>query len=248
MQRPIVIAVAIVVVLGAALFLWWGRDAPPEVPAPAPEPAAPVQEEPQEEADLDADLPPLEASDDLVRQLARRLTDDPALAAAVVPDGLLRRFVAATHAVSRGRSPRRPLSHMEPEESFRVAGEGEELVMSPESTGRYEPWADLIVSLDAASTVEVYRRLEPLVDRAYRELGDPRAEFDDTLLRAIDHLLAAPVPEERIRIEDTGYEYLFADPELEEASPAQKHLLRMGAARARAVQAKLREIRAELGG
>ena len=50
-----------------------------------------------------------------------------------------------------------------------------------------------------------------------------------------------------ISFEQGGTTYLMVDPLLEELSPAQKHLLRMGPENLQLIQAKLREIALALG-
>ncbi|GAH52328.1 unnamed protein product, partial [marine sediment metagenome] len=71
--------------------------------------------------------------------------------------------------------------------------------------------------------------------------------FDKTLTVAIVELLKAPVVEGDILLEAKVVSYKMADPELENLSEAQKHLIRMGPENVRKIQAKLREIGLALG-
>src|SRR5438094_661952 len=96
-------------------------------------------------------------------------------------------------------------------------------------------------------TVEVYRRLQPLCEDAYRGLGKPQGRFDDVLVKAIRTLLATPVVEGDVELTPKVITYAFADPALEGLSPAQKHLLRMGPKNERAIQAELRALATALG-
>lgn len=92
-------------------------------------------------------------------------------------------------------------------------------------------------------TAELYRRLRPLFEEAYRDLGFRQGSFDGALARAVESLLAVSVPDGPIEVVPAGANaYEYRDPELEELSPARKHLLRMGPENARRVQAKLREL------
>jgi hypothetical protein len=99
-----------------------------------------------------------------------------------------------------------------------------------------------VVSLDTEGTAEQYRRLRPLFQEAYRDLGF-RTSFDAALAGAVEMLLAVPVPQGPVELERAGVgAYEYRDPELEGLSPAQKHLLRMGPRNIERVQAKLRHL------
>ena len=64
--------------------------------------------------------------------------------------------------------------------------------------------------------------------------------FDDTLVRAISELLAAPVVEGGAELAPGVTTFEFADLELESLSPVQKQLLRTGPHNVQRVQKKLR--------
>jgi hypothetical protein len=92
----------------------------------------------------------------------------------------------------------------------------------------------------------LYRQFYPLFQRAYEDLGYPKAYFNDRLIAVIDHLLAAPRTPALVKLTQPKVLYEFADPELQSRSSGQKILLRMGNENAARVKAKLRELRAEL--
>ena len=89
--------------------------------------------------------------------------------------------------------------------------------------------------------------MKPTITKAYRELGYPEADFDDTMRRAIAQMLAVPVVEGNIELQEEVVTFSMTDPDLEKLNPAQKHLLRMGPGNVQAIQAKLREIAGYLG-
>lgn len=242
--------VAIVAVIVAVLAGWWllrgrgGEEAEPvavEEPPPATQ-AAPAAEEPVEEEPL----PPLDASDRYVAERAGELSSRPELARWLTTENLARRFVAAADNVSRGVSPRPNLPALVTG-GYRVEEVDGTVHGDPAGYRRYDTVAGIFASLDVDGAARLYRRLSPLFDQAYRDLGYPDADFDDTLRRAIDHLLAAPVPPASPVLEPVGGGgYAYADPDLEALSPAQKHLLRAGPDNVRKIQTQLRALRAAL--
>ena len=88
--------------------------------------------------------------------------------------------------------------------------------------------------------------MEPLLDEAYREIAPPGADFRDALSEAIDRVLEVEVPALSPELDEAVLSYRYADPDLEELSPAEKHLLRLGPERAARVQTKLQFLRAGL--
>jgi hypothetical protein len=191
-------------------------------------------------------LPPLAGSDPFVRRLVGGLASHPQLAAWLVGDDLARRFVVAVVAVAEGRSPSKPLEPLTPPGGFRSRTEGGRLIVDPSSFERYDLATEVFVSIDTAGAAEAYRRLHPLFDQAYREVGDPASTFDATLSRAIATLVAVPIPEGPVELVDQGGSYHFADRGLEQRTVAEKHLLRIGPDNARRIQAKLSELAAAL--
>lgn len=253
-RSPWVWVAALVVVLAAGGGIaWWllRGDAEPEPVAgteepapvePAPEVVEPVEEEPLE-------LPPLSASDEVVRRLVARLSSQPVLASWLATEDLVERFVVAVDNVAVGVVPRKEVEPLAPEGGFRATeADGGAARVDPASWERYDPAAAVVASLDPRGTATLYRRLGPLIDEAARKrLGYGAERFDQTLRRAILHLLETPVPAEAPALERETLTYRYADERLEELSEAQKQLLRMGPQNQRRVQAKLRALARELG-
>jgi len=245
------IVLAAVVILVAAYAVWrTTREAPPAQPLAAtqaaPDPAATAPASPLATHPALA-LPALEASDELVRTLAARLSAHPRLAAWLANEALVRRFVAAVVNLAAGESPAPHLRFLTPSEPFRVRATAAGTTIDPASYRRYDALTELFVSLDTAGCAELYRDLHPLLDAAYAELGYPGTTFDETLSRAIARILAVHFPEEppALRLKVTTYE--LEDPQLEQRTAAEKHLLRLGPQNLGRVQAKLRELAAALG-
>jgi hypothetical protein len=233
------------------LWLYLGREGPsPTPPAPIAESEAPSAPEPAtgEAPDVEekVKLPPLVESDPFLRDLLRKLSDHPLLASFLEADDLVRKIVVSVANVAEGTSPKKQLIHIRPEEPFTALATAERVVLDPASYRRYDPAAALFSSLDAAVLAGLYRTLEPLFEEAHAELGLPARGFRETLARAIDVLLAAPVVEGPIRLRAVSVNYAFEDRAIEKLSPAQKHLVRMGPENSRKVQKKLAELKSVL--
>jgi hypothetical protein len=215
--------------------------APTAPAAKAPEPSAPLGGEPEA-----VEVPPLDESDGVVRDLVREISTHPRVLAWLATDGLIRNFAVVVENVASGQTPARHLQVLRPTSAFSTTGSDADLRIDPASYDRYSPIADAVASVDAQSAARLYATLKPRIEEAHREFGPE--PFDRTLERAIVRLLETPIPSGNERLLPKGANaYQFADPQLEALSPAQKLLLRMGPRNARIVQDKLREIARALG-
>jgi hypothetical protein len=261
----IVPALVIAVIGGsAAAYIWWtlrgpqfgpGSEPPPAAqasaePAPAPAPAAPPEPrhplpaaEPQAKARA---LPTLDMSDSMARESLAELFSREDFAQLFLPVNLVRRIVATIDNLPREAAPRRMMPVKPVPGAFAVAGQGEAAVLDRANFARYAPYVRALASVDARVLVAAYVHAYPLFQRAYRELGYPQGHFNDRLIEAIDDMLAAPEIDAPIKLLRPKVLYEFADPDLETRSAGQKILLRMGAANAVQVKAKLRAIRREI--
>nr|WP_240672367.1 DUF3014 domain-containing protein [Corallococcus coralloides] len=235
----ILVALMVVGVVGSYFGLRRQSEAPPVVTAP------PVVDAGVAEVPAEVSLP---ESDGRIRDLVGKLSVDPELAKWLQERDLARRFTASVSNIAEGESPRASLLFMAPVGAFQVgaAGANGRSEIAPLSYARYDLVARALGSLDASGAATVYRELKPLIDQAYREIAPPDQGFETAFGRAIQHLLAVPVPEGPVEVEPKGALYVYASPELEGLSKAQKHLLRMGPGNMRLIQAKLRELRTAL--
>lgn len=241
-----VLVAAVLVALGVGAYFVIQRFRGPGPPAAPNPPAAAVEETAPPPAVPDGPLPALDASDTLVRELVRALSANPDLAAWLATEGLIRRVTVVVDNVAEGVSPAKHLAVAAPAEAFAVEGGEGDAVIAAASYRRYDRIAAAADGLDAAGVARLYRRLEPLFDQAYADLGYPGRRFRDTLAKAIRSLLAVPVPPARAAVEPGVRSYLYRDPRLEGLTAAQKQLLRMGPDNVRRIQARLREIAAAL--
>ncbi len=246
---PIVIFLLVVAFLAGGVFLFLHYfDRAPELPESPPAPATtpPPPPPPPEPAAPTVELPPLDVSDEFTRRLVEGLSSHPQLAAWLVPEDLVRRFVATIDNVARGEDPRPHLRFLDPGQGFEVGFEGDRMMIDERSFERYDLVTEVFTSLDTDSSVRLYRELSPLIDEAYRELGYPAGDFDQVMQRAIRRILDAPVPARPLEVEPRLKGYRFKSPAFENLGAIEKQLLRMGPANVRKIQSKLRLIRTAL--
>jgi len=237
-----------VVVSGIAGILWFASNITGEAPdpplaevtqisvptpAPTPSPLRPAGNP----------LPMIPDADELLRSLATDLSAHPKLAAWLLNDRLVRRFVASVIAIAGGYSPRDELDFLQPIRPFIVLDdESSGLVIAPGSYQRYDTAAEVFTSLDTRGLIQLFHELKPAIDRAHSDLSWGDVDFEGRLREAVDHLLDVSVPSGQLAVERRVLTYSFADDRLEHLSDAQRQLLRMGPHNARRVQAKLHEL------
>lgn len=281
-RGPRILGAIVVIALAALAWWWWGqRQAPlvgteqPPASAPAapgtseaagaPGPAAPGEAgepataatEPEIEHPVPApeDAAPM-ASGDIAGALADWLGRQQA-DAFLQTDEFARRFVATVDNLGRSYAPASLWPVNPTSGRFTVQAQDHGTVIAADNASRYTPLVSLAEAIDVPRAVTLYVRMYPLLQRAYEELGFPKAYFNDRLIQVIDLLLASPEPEAPIAVrlvEVKGPEpslrpwvrYEFADPALESLAAGQKIMVRVGAAHERRLKARLRALRAEL--
>jgi len=244
----IVVAV-LIAAAGAAAYLalaWRPRPAPPRAAASA----APVAPDPSPSLGGTGEpitVPPLDASDTVVRTLVQALSESPAVMAWLPTHGLIRNFTVAVANIADGATPARHLGILRPTSPFRIVGRDGNITVDPRSYERYGGIADAVASFDPAGAARLYATLKPRIEEAHRELGSGDQSFDRTLERAIVALLNTPVVDAPPRLKPMGIGYGYADERLESLTAAQKQLLRMGPRNVRVIKARLREVGLALG-
>ncbi|MGH9144001.1 MAG: DUF3014 domain-containing protein [Vicinamibacterales bacterium] len=249
-RRPIGVWIAVallIIAVGAAgyvAFVWRAPAAPARTATPAPvaSPASPPlggKGEPMT-------LPPLDATDTLVRTLVQGLTESPAVMAWLPTTGLIRNFTVVVANIAEGPTPAKHVKVLRPATPFRTVSRGGSTFVDPRSYDRYTTIADAVASVDPGGAAKLYATLKPRIEDAQRDLGTADS-FDRTLERAIVVLLSTPAIDGSERLRPKGIGYGYADDRLESLTPAQKQLLRMGPRNVRVIKAKLREIAVALG-
>jgi hypothetical protein len=250
------------IAIAGAVMWWFSTQAPrpgAEVPvAPAPQPPAsssvvaaePAIQHPVEEAE-----PPLGAAE--VDRALADLLGRKAVTTFLQAGDFPRRFVATVDNFGRAHAPASLWPVNPTGGRFTVEEREGGPVIAAGNAARYMPFVRLAESIDAARAARLYARMYPLLQRAYQELGYPKRYFNDRLVAVIDQLLATPVVEYPVQVrlvevkgpiasERPWVRYEYADPALESLTAGQKILVRVGAANARRLKAKLAEVRAQL--
>lgn len=243
---------AVCLIIGAALIAFFVVRPSPGPGAASSDPAIPAKETPQARGPLGPDveprdLPPLDLTDPVVRELLSALSSRPELAAWLATDGLIRNFVASVDAVANGGTPTSHLRALAPARPFTADARGSRVVIDARSYQRYDGIAATVASLDADGLARAYATLRPRMQDAYRELGYPDGDVDRAVERALARLLDTPVLEGETEVQRAPVLYQFVDPRIERLSPAQKQLLRMGPRNQRVIQDKLRAVGQALG-
>jgi hypothetical protein len=238
---------AAVLIAAAAIAAFIAFRHRPSAPVPAVERA---QTPKPENRPLGGDaapivLPPLNETDTLVRELVKKISSHPRIAAWLATNDLIRSFTIAVTNVAEGKTPARQLPMVRPSSGFRILERGGNLIIDPRSYERYDALAAAAASMDADGSARLYATLKPRIEEASRELGV--SPFDRRFERTIVLLLSTPVVDGPIRVEPRGIGYGFADPKLEALTGGQKQLLRMGPRNMRVVQTSLRAIALALG-
>jgi hypothetical protein len=246
---PTVAVVLLIAAVGAAIYVafrWQPAHAPSTAlspAAPAVTTAAPALGAPGEAVTI----PPLDASDSVVRTLVQALSESPAVVAWLPTNGLIRNFTVVVANIAEGATPAKHLKSLRPPSAFRIVERGGDTYVDPRGYDRYAAIADAVASIDPAAAARLYGTLKPRIEEAHRELGVQNASFDRTLTRAIVALLETPILDTPPRLKPKGIGYAYADERLEELSAAQRQLLRMGPRNGRVIKSRLREIALALG-
>ncbi len=248
-MQPRIVAIVVVVVLVLAGLVYWAvrsdeASAPksppaaqPEIEAPAPAPE-PTMTEPA--VPTPPPLPPLNDSDDFVREQVRGLSER--LDDWMTRDDLVRRFAVVVDNAALGEIPRRQLAFLAPSGKYPVREDGERLFVDPAGYARFDGVVDNVVSLPPEQAATLLRTMAPLLRESLAELGHREPDPVAAVKAGIRQALQTPEPDGEIELVQPKVFYQYADPGLESLPPLQKQLLRMGPDNLAKLKAYLREL------
>jgi hypothetical protein len=243
----IVVAVFVIIAAIVTYVAVSKRRSAGQVAATPPKAAAKAPDRPLGGEPAAISVPPLDQTDQLVRELVKQLSAQPTVAAWLMSDGLIRNFAVVVSNVAEGPTPAVHLRGLRPTAGFKVTDRSGRLSIDTHSYDRYDRFAAAAASIDPAGAARLYATLKPRIEEAHRDLGTG-VPFDRTLERAIVTLLKTPIVPDPIAVRpEGGTGYAFVDPALEALTPAQKQLLRTGSANVRAIQIWLRSVALALG-
>jgi hypothetical protein len=259
-DKPIIWGAAAVVVAGAiALYLYAHRgpratpaaSAPQQVTEPAalpPVASAPVIEHPVPISSAPGSAPPpaLDQSDQSFHATLTALPGAQALEKVLVPDNIIRNIVVTVDNLSKKKvaPDKRPIKATSGQ--FITRGTGDQLSISPDNYARYQPFIEVVKTVDTDQLVQMYYHFYPLFQTAFDDLGYQDGYFNDHLIALIDHLLATPDVSGPVPLVQPNVMYLYADPALEALSAGQKTLIRMGPTNEALVKARLKDLKTKL--
>lgn len=276
-RLSIAIVAALIATLGGLAYVFWPTPAPvlviaePPAPAPAPAPASasapmpaailhPIElaaSAPEPAASAPAPLPALAEAGAAVKSLLIDLLGRKPVLTLLQPEDFVRHVVATVDSLPRGHVAPAVWPVVPTPGRFTVLSKDGQDVINPDNSQRYVPLVLLAESVDAATLAAAYRRMYPLFQQAYEELGYPGRYFNDRLVEVIDHLLATPAAPKLAAVKLTEVKgpipsnrpwvrYEFADPQLQSLSAGQRILLRTGDVNQRRLMARLAAFRAQI--
>jgi hypothetical protein len=250
-----VIGVAVLIFVLAAAGVYYMRSRNQLLPAApgAPTAVAPASAEPgiahplpqgAGNAAAAAPLPELADSDVPLRDALGQISSADAVKDFLVPQDLIRKIVVTIDNLPRQKVAveKRPVNPASG--SFLANGDELHATLDQRNFERYKPMVAVIGQLDAKQLGALYIHYYPLFQESYQNLGYPNGYFNDRLVEVIDNLLATPSPAGPIQLVRPNVMYTYADPALEGRTAGQKLLIRMGPENAKAIKAKLTELRA----
>jgi hypothetical protein len=244
-QARWLIVAAGAVVAGSLLALWWvsRAQAPPVIPAPAS--AADAAAKPVRPQRQPLQLPPLDESDAMFREIIGGISRHPLLSRLLATREVVRSITLAVVQIGDGKTPADPLAAVRPAERLDIAGGDRGPVVEP-AFARWDAAVRALQSVPARDAAQIYVNVKPLFDAAYRELGFPDGDFDQAIAKAIRVAAATPdAPATAVLLRREGY-FEHEDAALQSLAPVQKQLILLGPDRRRQVVAWLTQLAGSL--
>ena len=194
------------------------------------------------------ELPPLQSSDEIVKETLSKLLKIKGLERHLKLDAIIYRFVLTIDNLTARTLSVKGRLMQAPPGIFMVkrSKDSNRITISPENYRRYTRYVQIIETVDKKKLVLLYQKYYPLFQSAYESLGHPGRQFHDRLLEVLDHLIETPVPPQTITLTQPSVFYKYTDPSLEQASAGRKILYRMGLINAARLKDSLSELKYQL--
>ncbi len=233
---------------------------PPVPRAPEPIQRAPATEtpaitetpvtaeaEPQTPIEPMPELPSLNESDEFVQEQLATIETGVNLLRFLASEDLIRKFVVFTDNAAQGNLPQLEYPVQRITENMAIEALDDNLfVLEPSSYSRFDAVIDTFVAVDVDRGMFLYRMMLPLFQDAYAEIGYRDRSFTPVVLAAIDGIVDAELPEGPFQLVKPSVMYLYAEQDIEDMTPIQKQLIRLGPDNTRKLQAKLVEYQARM--
>jgi hypothetical protein len=236
---------AIVVMVGALLAMWWLGRAQPVPTAPAFTNKTDVAVASLRPKNQPMDLPPVDESDPLLRRLLSVLSTHPLLTRLLATPAIVRGATLAVVQIGDGKTPAATFGVLRPSTRLTITGTASGPI-DPKSYHRWDAQTAALVSLPPAELAQVYVNVKPLLDHAYRDLGNLNSDFDKAIVKAIETLADTPRPvTEPVLLSRPGY-FEHDDPTLKALLPVQRQFLLVGPENQRQILGWLRRLASSL--
>ncbi|BFM06949.1 DUF3014 domain-containing protein [Halioxenophilus aromaticivorans] len=208
----------------------------PEVAPPEPTPeaqtnveSAEAYREPTEPASLpEPSIPNLEDSDPDIKAYFGELSADTDYQLLWQTSNLLQRWITVFDGAAQGKVIKGVIGFKPPKGKFPVEQRGANYYVSEQGYERYNGLVETIVSLDAQQLSAGFHRFRPLFEQAYGQMGYDPEQMDNTIIRVLDRIIAAPIFPGSIELTAKSVNYTFVDEGIESLPALEKQLIRMG--------------------
>jgi len=222
-----IIVGAVALAMGSLIFFWWTSRARPQAAPPAPTAETDVAVGSHRPKRQPMEIPALDLSDAIVRELISRLSQSPLLERLLATKDLVRTATLVVEQIGDGKTPAAPLRPMRPDSRLAITGE-ESGRIAAASYARWNAAATTLTATRPNEAAQCYVNIKELFDAAYHELGHPGSSFDEAIVRAIQELRDTPeITAEPTLVRKPGY-FEHADPALAALPPVQKQFLLIG--------------------
>ncbi|MBB3168225.1 DUF3014 domain-containing protein [Simiduia aestuariiviva] len=199
------------------------REIQPEPPTQSPVPAEALDR--SSKPKLIPAAVSIDASHEVIVAVLNNVS--PTLIQWMVSEELLRKWVILIDQIADGTLSTKHLPIAYEMAPFAINGTKELAQISPENYSRATPLVAAFTKIEPEILVAYYRLWQPLLEKAYGELGKG-GNFDDRVMQALRQLQSVPVAPLNADIQARPVMYKYVEPSLEKAPALHKWMWRLG--------------------